>query len=169
MTHRTPRNALPAPFRIAKPPAVDCPPSAPPADEPEWEDLVEALPVPVGFWSIGDDRQGAFVDWPGCALIVEVIDGEFVVRGHVGSGGDHCPDIDVDLDDVVSADLGDLHLDYQEPHEQLWLTASEGAPLAETCARVAALVPVLAEELERRIELDPGVWTLTGLKQRGPH
>ncbi|CAB4893994.1 unannotated protein [freshwater metagenome] len=168
MSHRTPRQDLPPSFRLAKPPAVDLAAPGPPAGAPEWEDLVEALPVPVGFWSIGDDRQGAFVDWPGCALVVEVTDGELVVRGHVGSGGDHCPDIDVDLDDVVSADLGDLHLDYQEPHEQLWLTAPEGAPLAEACARVAALVPVLAGELERRIELDPGVWTLDGLEQRGP-
>jgi hypothetical protein len=79
------------------------------------------------------------------------------------------PDIDVDLDDIVVAELGDLHLEYREPAEQVWLMAPAGAPLAESCARVAALVPVLAEELERMIELDPGGWTLAGLVWRGPH
>lgn len=71
-------------------------------DGEAWEAELAGIGVPVDFWAVGDARDGAFVDWPGCPLVMEASDEGPVVRAHIGSGGDHCPDADDDLDDIVS-------------------------------------------------------------------
>ena len=51
-------------------------------------DRVAWLGLPCEFWSTELDESGAFIDWPGCPLVVENTKHGPQVRAHVGSGGD---------------------------------------------------------------------------------
>ena len=132
------------------------------------EDRVDWLGRPYALWSTETGESGAFVDWPGCPLIVEHGAGRMTVRAHVGSGGDYCPDADADLDEIVDAALGDLRLEYREPAEVAWLIGDDAGDLREICERVASLAPIVARELGEAVELDPPMVSFDERLLRGP-
>ena len=102
-------------------------------------DRVAWLGLPCGFWTTELGESGAFIDWPGCPLVVENTEAGPQVRAHVGSGGWF--DEDSDLEAEVDVDLDGLRLEYSEPHERAWLISDDHGNLRDACRRVAALAP----------------------------
>ena len=74
------------------------------------EDRVAWLGLPCEFWSIGRGESGAFIDWPGCPLVVENTEAGPQVRAHVGSGGWF--DEETDLEAEIDVELDGLRLEY---------------------------------------------------------
>ena len=129
-------------------------------------DHVERLGERFVLWRTPQGDAGAIVDWPGCPLVVETGGTGLVVRAHVGSGGD--ADAGDDLDRAVSAELGDLRVRYVEPAEQAWLVGEDRGDLREICVRVAALAPVVAEQLVGSVDLDPPLTRFEERVDAGP-
>ena len=99
------------------------------------------------FWTTELGESGAFIDWPGCPLVVENTEAGPLVRAHVGSGGWF--DEDSDLEAEIEVDLDGLRLEYSEPHERAWLIGDDHGNLRDACRRVAELSPLVTEQLPR--------------------
>ncbi len=135
------------------------------------EDRVAWLGHPCEFWRYesDDSSRGALVDWPGCPLVVRFEPRALLVCAHVGSGGDYCPDVDADLEDLIATDLGGLRLEYVEPAEVAWLVAEDQGDLREACERVVgAAAPVAAELREAIYALEPPISQYAERVERGP-
>jgi hypothetical protein len=130
------------------------------------EDRVAWLGLPCGFWTTELGESGAFIDWPGCPLVVENTDAGPLVRAHVGSGGWF--DDESDLESEIDVDLDGLRLEYVEPHERAWLISDDHGNLRDACARVAALAPTVIEQLRDAGELDPPVTSYDERVEHGP-
>ena len=130
------------------------------------EDRVAWLGLPCEFWSTGVGESGAFIDWPGCPLVVENTEAGPQVRAHVGSGGWF--DEETDLEDEIDVELDGLRLEYTEPHERAWLIGDDHGNLRDACRRVAALAPLVTEQLREAGELDPPVTSYQERLEEGP-
>ena len=119
------------------------------------EDRVAWLGLPCEFWSTELGESGAFIDWPGCPLVVENTEAGPQVRAHVGSGGWF--DEETDLEAEIDVELDGLRLEYTEPHERAWLISDDHGNLRDACRRVAALAPLVTEQLREAGDLDPPV------------
>ena len=129
-------------------------------------DRVAWLGLPCGFWTTELGESGAFIDWPGCPLVVENTEAGPQVRAHVGSGGWF--DEDSDLEGEIDVDLDGLRLEYSEPHERAWLISDDHGNLRDACRRVAALAPLVTEQLREAGQLDPPVTSYDERVQQGP-
>ena len=110
-------------------------------------DRVAWLGLPCEFWSTELGESGAFIDWPGCPLVVENTEAGPQVRAHVGSGGWF--DEDSDLEARSTSTWTRLRLEYSEPHERAWLISDDHGNLRDACRRVAALAPLVTEQPAR--------------------
>jgi hypothetical protein len=131
-----------------------------PADRVAW------LGLPCSFWATELGESGAFIDWPGCPLVVENTEAGPLVRAHVGSGGWF--DDESDLQAEVDVDLGGLRLVYIEPHERAWLISDDHGNLRDACRRVAALAPTVTEQLRDAGNLEPPVTSYDERLEHGP-
>jgi len=129
-------------------------------------DRVAWLGLPCGFWSTEFGESGAFIDRPGCPLVVENTERGPQVRAHVGSGGWF--DEDSDLEAEVDVDLDGLRLEYSAPHEPAWLISDDDGNLRDACRRVAALAPLVTAQLREAGHLDPPVTSYDERVQQGP-
>ena len=111
-------------------------------------------------------ESGAFIDWPGCPLVVENTEAGPQVRAHVGSGGWF--DEETDLEAEIDVELDGLRLEYREPHERAWLISDDHGNLRDACRRVAALAPLVTEQLREAGDLDPPVTSYEERVEQGP-
>ena len=117
------------------------------------QDRVAWLGLECSFWSIMGGESGAFIDWPGCPLVVEDTDAGPQVRADVGSRGDF--DEESDLEAEIEIELDGLRLEYREPSERAWLISDDHGNLRDACRRLAALAPLVTERLRDVGDTDP--------------
>lgn len=135
----------------------------------DWVDRVEWLGMRFELWQDTDGGSGAIVDWPGCPLVIVATPDGPLVRAHVASGGDYCPDVDDDLDDLIEAELGDLRLEYLEPAEVAWIAGQDQGDLREICDRVATHARIVAAQLSALSEeFDPPITSFEERLEAGP-
>ena len=130
------------------------------------QDRVAWLGLPCEFWSTERGESGAFIDWPGCPARRREHRGRPAGPRRMSAVGGWFDD-ETDLEDEIDVELDGLRLEYPEPHERAWLISDDHGNLRDACRRVAALAPLVTEQLREAGDLDPPVTQLRGARGGG--
>ena len=112
------------------------------------QDRVAWLGLPCEFWSTMGGESGAFIDWPGCPLVVEDTEAGPQVRADVGSRRLSSTRRATSRPRSRSSSTG-CGSNTGSRHERAWLISDDHGNLRDACRRVAALAPLVTEQAAR--------------------